>query len=189
MATERERDAGEGPLPSEQPVPSGSREASAAEERLEERDERRSLPTVAAPQGSVTGRGGLPNSEAPPPRQTPLIDAPSDLAIPMRTSRPLDGTPLDVRTAFLLCHVDGRSTIGEIACFVERPIKEVASAFGLLAAMGAVELVGNIAAPLPPSGLRMEKLDKLDKHESGVRPAIATRAAPVDEAKKSGEKG
>ncbi len=140
----------------------------------------RSVPTVAAPASAVTNADGTPISNRPPPRQTPLIDAPSDLAIPVRTERALDGAPLDVKTAFLLCHVDGRSSIAEIAVFVERPVAEVASAFGMLAAMGAVELIGNIAAPPTPSGIA-----KLPKNESGVRPAITGEAA---QPKKTGEK-
>jgi hypothetical protein len=141
------------------PVASGLRASDASVER-----DRRERPTVVAPQGAVTTADGAPIPDPPAPRKTPLIGAPSDLAIPMRTSRPLDpGAPLDVRIAFLLCHVDNRSTIAEIACFVERPVAEVASAFGLLTAMGVVELVGNISAPPAP-------------RESGVRPAVADLA-------------
>jgi hypothetical protein len=153
------------------PVASGLRDSSPDSSADTDERDGRERATVAAPQGLVTAPDGTPIADPPPPRKTPLIDAPSDLAIPVRTTRPLDpGAPLDVRIAFLLCHVDNRSTIAEIACCVERPVAEVASAFGLLTAMGVVELVGNISAPPAP-------------RESGVRPAIV-----VDEtSKKRGE--
>ena len=104
-------------------------------------------PTIAAPTATLSSPPTPLELLAP---STSRICAPSSLVIPMRTGATLESDVLDVTAAFLLLHVDGHSTIAEIASYTERPLAEVSSAFALLAAMGIIELIGSA-----PSGVRL----------------------------------
>ncbi len=80
---------------------------------------------------------------------------PLDLAIPTRRPLPPDAA-LDLRSAFLYLHVDGRSSIAEIAHYVSLPIAEVVPRILSLVAIGAVELIGPSAdrtSTVPVSGI------------------------------------
>jgi hypothetical protein len=77
--------------------------------------------------------GAMPDSKA-----TAL---PIDLCVPVRLrTEPAEGTPL--RAAFLLSHVDARSTVGEIAVSSQLPLAETIATFEMLARLGLVELRG-----------------------------------------------
>ncbi len=79
---------------------------------------------------------------------------PLDVAIPMRTSGAVP-TGLDHRSSFLLLHVDGQSSIRDIAEATGLPFADVQSAFLLLTAEGLVELGGTHAVlGVPSSGER-----------------------------------
>jgi hypothetical protein len=66
---------------------------------------------------------------------------PIDLCVPVRRrGASPDGTPF--RAAFLLSHVDDRSTVGEIAMSAQLPLPEAIAAFERLADAGIVELRG-----------------------------------------------
>jgi hypothetical protein len=66
---------------------------------------------------------------------------PLDVAVPVRTklAPPAD---LELRASFLLLHVDGRSSVGEIAELTSIPVDEVLATFMGLTAVGLVELAG-----------------------------------------------
>lgn len=83
---------------------------------------------------------------------------PLDVAIPMLTSSTNRApTGLDLRAAFLLLHVDGQSSIRDIAGVTGLPFDEVQSAFLSLTAAGHVQLVGTHAVQgVPVSGERTQ---------------------------------
>jgi hypothetical protein len=84
----------------------------------------------------------------PPPR------LPLDVAIPTRTPV-VPAANLELRAAFLLLHVDGRSSVREIAELTMIPIEEVLTAFLALTAAGLVALGGTSqASGVPSSGSR-----------------------------------
>jgi hypothetical protein len=91
------------------------------------------------------------------PRSRPL---PPDLCVPTRRrASSTDGTPL--RAAFLLSHVDERSTIAEIAASAQLPLADAVAGFDLLVSLGLVELRGTHTArpdreepPKTKSGVR-----------------------------------
>ena len=66
---------------------------------------------------------------------------PLDLAVPVRTklAAPSD---LELRASFLLLHVDGCTSVGEIAELTSIPLDEVLATFAGLTAVGLVELGG-----------------------------------------------
>ena len=74
-------------------------------------------------------------------RHTALPRLPLDVAVPVRTKLvpPVD---LELRASFLLLHVDGRASIGEIAELTAIPVDEVLATFMGLTAVGLVELAG-----------------------------------------------
>ncbi len=79
---------------------------------------------------------------------------PLDVAIPTRTflSAPAD---LELRAAFVLLHVDGRSSIREIAELTMLPVDEVLGTFLGLTAIGLVTLGGTQeSVGVPTSGER-----------------------------------
>jgi hypothetical protein len=79
---------------------------------------------------------------------------PLDVAIPMRTSGAVP-TGLDLRASFLLLHVDGQSSVRDIAEVTGLPFADVQAAFLSLTAEGLVELVGTHAVQgVPVSGER-----------------------------------
>ncbi|CAN5924749.1 hypothetical protein BH11MYX4_BH11MYX4_48480 [soil metagenome] len=74
-------------------------------------------------------------------RHHALPRLPFDVAVPLRTAlaAPAD---LELRASFLLLHVDGRSSVGEIAELTSIPVDEVLATFVGLSAVGLVELAG-----------------------------------------------
>jgi hypothetical protein len=61
--------------------------------------------------------------------------------VPVRTTAPAPAD-LDLRLAFVLLHVDGAATVGDIAAAVQRPPLDVLGSFTELASLGLVELAG-----------------------------------------------
>jgi hypothetical protein len=81
---------------------------------------------------------------------------PLDLAIPTRTS--LAAPPdLELRAAFLLLHVDGRSSVREISELTMIAVDEVLASFLGLTAVGLVLLGGTQAVTAVPSSGPREK--------------------------------
>lgn len=77
--------------------------------------------------------------------------SPLDLAVPVRTAAPAG--PLSVRAAFLLLHVDGRSTIAQIATLADVALGDTIAAFIELVSVGLVLLDGSAGSSAPPSGV------------------------------------
>ena len=87
-------------------------------------------------------------------RHQPPARLPLDVAIPTRTllTPPPD---LELRAAFVLLHVDGRSSVGEIAELTMLPVDEVLGTFLGLTAVGLVTLGGTQQSlGVPTSGER-----------------------------------
>jgi len=63
---------------------------------------------------------------------------PTDVTVPIRTGRAADAVPL--RLAFVLMHVDGVSTISQIAAVCDLTIPEIISAFVELTILDLVDL-------------------------------------------------
>ena len=82
-------------------------------------------------------------------RHLPLPSLPLDVAIPSRTTvvTPPD---LELRLAFLLLHVDGRSTVTQIAEVAAIPFEDVLTLLLALSARGLVELAGSRSLHAPP---------------------------------------
>jgi hypothetical protein len=79
---------------------------------------------------------------------------PLDVAIPTRTSSTVP-TDLELRASFLLLHVDGQSSVRDIAEATGLPFADVQAAFLSLTADGLVELGGtNAVQGVPASGAR-----------------------------------
>jgi hypothetical protein len=79
---------------------------------------------------------------------------PLDIVVPRRT---LTTAPaeLELRACFLLLHVDGRSSVRDIAELTVLPVTEVLAGILALAALGLVEMGGNeVARAVPASGER-----------------------------------
>jgi hypothetical protein len=74
-------------------------------------------------------------------RHHPLPSLPLDMAVPARTHAPPPAA-LELRAAFLLLHVDGRSSVRDIAELTTLPVDEAVAAFLALAQMGLVEIAG-----------------------------------------------
>lgn len=90
-------------------------------------------------------------------RHRSLPSLPLGLAIPSRTAvaAPAD---LELRAAFLLLHVDGRSSVQEVADLTGIAVHDVLKAFLGLMASGLVELRGARSLPAPPlSGERTKR--------------------------------
>jgi len=82
-------------------------------------------------------------------RHHALPRLPFDVAVPLRTT--LAAPPdLELRASFLLLHVDGRASLGEIAELTSIPVDEVLATFVGLTAVGLVELAGLHPTPVPP---------------------------------------
>ena len=87
-------------------------------------------------------------------RHQALPGLPLDVAIPTRTSVPAPAD-LELRASFLLLHVDGHSSVRDIADLTSIPVGEVLVMFLALTARGLVELGGTQAvAAVPTSGER-----------------------------------
>ena len=81
---------------------------------------------------------------------------PLDVAVPVRTS-PIVPTGLDLRASFLLLHVDGASSLRDIADATGLALADVQSGFLALTAEGLVELGGTTAVrAVPRSGARTQ---------------------------------
>jgi hypothetical protein len=74
-------------------------------------------------------------------RHHALPSLPLDVAVPART-RTAPPAALELRAAFLLLHVDGRSSVRDIAELTTLPVDEAIAAFLALAQLGLVELAG-----------------------------------------------
>jgi hypothetical protein len=74
-------------------------------------------------------------------RHQALPRLPLDVAVPTRTALPAP-PDLELRASFLLLHVDGRSTVGDIAELTAIPVDEVLATFVGLTAVGLVQLAG-----------------------------------------------
>lgn len=89
---------------------------------------------------------------------------PMGLFVPLRTSATRSSASgLDLREAFLLLHVDGRSTVAQIAQIAQLPGEEVASGFLRLVALGVVEMTTSAECAAPVSGVH--PCDAADPHE------------------------
>jgi hypothetical protein len=84
---------------------------------------------------------------------------PLDIAVPTRTPRsPGD---LDLRASFLLLHVDGHSSVRDIAAMTGIPIEEVLVALLGLTASGLVDIGSTMrVTDAPQSGARPVKKDE-----------------------------
>ena len=94
------------------------------------------------------------------PAQLPL-----DVAIPTRTkgAAPSD---LELRASFLLLHVDGQSSVRDIAELTGFPVSDVLVTFLMLTAQGLVELGGtNAVLGVPASGERTRHSDFDPEHD------------------------
>lgn len=80
-----------------------------------------------------------PTLAASPPASRERPDL-SPLSVPTRIERPDLGLDLDVRSAFLLLHADGREALGSIGDLTALPFEEVRRVFAALAADGLVSL-------------------------------------------------
>lgn len=79
---------------------------------------------------------------------------PFDVAIPMRTTATVPAD-LELRASFLLLHVDGQSSVRDIAEVTGLPFAAVHTAFMMLTAQGLVELGGtHTVSGVPASGER-----------------------------------
>ena len=74
-------------------------------------------------------------------RHPALPRLPLDVAVPVRTKL-VPPADLELRASFLLLHVDGRASVGEIAELTAIPVDEVLATFVGLTAVGLVELAG-----------------------------------------------
>ncbi len=74
-------------------------------------------------------------------RHPALLRLPLDVAVPVRTKL-VPPADLELRASFLLLHVDGRASVGEIAELTAIPVDEVLATFVGLTAVGLVELAG-----------------------------------------------
>lgn len=95
----------------------------------------------------------------PPPPSLPL-----DIAVPTRTRAEVPAG-IELRAAFLLLHVDGRSSVRDIADMTVMPIAEVLASLIGLAELGLVELAGTQTArrAAPMSGERKKAVVPSDE--------------------------
>ena len=133
-----------------------------------ERERERERETTPAP-ASVSGEWAMTPSDRPTSVPTYDVAAlafetsmrhqlpanlPLDVAIPTRTSAVVR-TNLELRASFLLLHVDGQSSVRDIAEATGLPFAEVQASFLSLTAEGLVELGGTHAVQgVPSSGER-----------------------------------
>ena len=90
-------------------------------------------------------------------RHQALPRLPLDVAVPTRTSVALP-VDLALRAAFLLLHVDGRSSIREIAELTTIPVEEVLATFLELVTLRLVALGGTqLSSGAPESGARARR--------------------------------
>jgi hypothetical protein len=74
---------------------------------------------------------------------------PRDLAVPNRVpGARCDG--LDLATAFLLLHVDGRSSIVQIAACAQLELADVTASFLVLLNLGLIDFAGTAHSQIPP---------------------------------------
>lgn len=86
---------------------------------------------------------------------------PRDLVVPTRVPG-ASVAGIHLREAFLLLHVDGRSSIDEIAYAAGLPLVEVMDAFLELVTLGCVELSGTSHTFAPPESGTFPKLSRAD---------------------------
>ena len=90
-------------------------------------------------------------------RHPALPQLPTDVAIPSRTPV-LPPSDLELRASFVLLHIDGRSSVAEIAALTGIPADEVLTSLFTLTSAGLVEMGGTQAMHAPPmSGPRSRK--------------------------------
>jgi hypothetical protein len=131
-------------------VPSGERRTEPAPESREASTDVPSARPTSVPDtfdvdwlaaGLARGGGGIP----------------SDLAVPIRIpGAPLDR--LDLRAAFLLLHVDGRSSVEQIASCADLPLSVVGEVFLELVALGCVAFAGTVRVGNPPKSGTFDKV-------------------------------
>jgi hypothetical protein len=125
-------------------------------------------------------RGGRERTDVPSARPTCLPDAdmealataclhdrnfgvPRDMFVPLRTAAATHD--LDHRSAFLLLHVDGRSTLADIAHRAQLPLEDVVTSFFGLVEQGAVELtMASDGLRAPESGVFARTLFEPDSN-------------------------
>jgi hypothetical protein len=140
------------------PSPSDGIDRSAMTERPPESSSKRPTNPASAQAGRTTDVPSARPTSVPDFDLSALADAdilpqdqgwpfPPDLSVPLRTGPAPEG--LDLRTAFLLLHVDGTSTVAQIATSSALPFDEVMRGIVRLIETGAVEL--RVAEP--PVGL------------------------------------
>ena len=83
-------------------------------------------------------------------RHQALPNLPLDVAIPIRT-RKVAPADLELRASFLLLHVDGRSSVRDIAELTGITVEDVLPGFLKLTSLGLVELAGTQSTPTPPT--------------------------------------
>lgn len=74
-------------------------------------------------------------------------------AVPVREHALAHIQDVSFQAAFLLAHVDGCSTVGEIARQAQLPLSTAVSAFQEMFGLGIVTLMNDASAPPPPSGV------------------------------------
>ena len=82
-------------------------------------------------------------------RHQALPSLPLDVAVPSRTSLTVPSN-LELRAAFLLLHVDGRSSVQQIADLTGLPVDDVFAELDGLRARGLVDLIGTRSLHAPP---------------------------------------
>jgi hypothetical protein len=122
--------------------------------------------TTPAPANTADARGEWDNLPSARPTSVPDYDVaavafetslrhqalpslPHDVSIPTRT-RMVPPAELGVRASFLLLHVDGLSTVREIAELAGLPVTEVLAGLHDLTARGLVQLAGAHVSGLVP---------------------------------------
>lgn len=110
---------------------------------------------AAAARSSFVAEPGAPASRPTliPPTGVPPAPIGPDDRVPRRTSARVDR--LDLRTAFVLMHVNDVASLREIAASASLPIHEVTSIVLELCALDLVALPGATATVPPPSGVRL----------------------------------
>jgi hypothetical protein len=82
-------------------------------------------------------------------RSASAPSVPGDLAVPVRVpGASCEG--LDVSMAFLLLHVDGRSSMAQIAAAAQLGVSEVTASFLELVRLGCIQLAGTAHPQIPP---------------------------------------
>lgn len=87
---------------------------------------------------------------------------PLSIAVPVRVNH-AGLEAIDLRTAFLLMHVDGVSTVGQIAQTTQMPMQQAIQCFLQLLSRGIVELTGmSQSNQVPSSGVQSRTPSQAD---------------------------